>query len=112
MIQPPPQEATVSSNNLNSNALAILPLLANDKVAFNQMLPTLLSSLLEQIQCTKNEPEKRYDMKVQKEISQIQGKSLMYTCPGLAVISSDGPGIENVDLPMHITDISMNQRFA
>ncbi|XP_055323501.1 uncharacterized protein LOC129578651 [Sitodiplosis mosellana] len=59
------------------------------------------------------EAEPKYDMKIQKEISCLQGKELYYACPGAFVISNDGPGLRGmVKVPSHKTDISLNQRFA
>lgn len=75
--------------------------------------PSVAKKLLDQIDAMhRAKQDNKYDLKVQKEISNLQNKPLMYMCPGAAVVSSDGPGIE-VDPPKpHTTDVSMNQRFA
>lgn len=75
--------------------------------------PSVTSKLLEQIEAMhRAKMDKKYDLKVQKEIAEVQGRTLMYTCPGAAVVSSDGPGIEAVAPQPHATDVSMNQRFS
>lgn len=80
-----------------------------------EMLPAIANKLLDKYAIESVAavpvPEKKYDMKLQKEISELQGKQLFYTCPGAAVVSFDGPGIDckaNIDA----TAMSLNQRFA
>lgn len=76
-------------------------------------MPTVASKLLEQIDAMhRAKLEKKYDLKLQKEIAEVQGKQLLYTCPGTAVVSFDGPGIEVEPPQPHATETSMNQRFA
>lgn len=71
--------------------------------------PQVANGILNKINATKE--EEKYDMEIQKKISEIQCKPLMYTSPGSFVISSDGRGL-NCPAKPHATGTSMNQRFA
>lgn len=77
---------------------------------YMNIVPQLSGGLLDQINA-KKEPIK-YNMDVQKAISEIQRKPMMYTSPGSMVISSDGKGIQNCQAKPDATTQSMNQRFA
>lgn len=52
----------------------------------------------------------KYDMKIQKEIHELQGKKMLYGTSG--VVSTDGPGIEDERIRPVTTDLSMNMRFS
>uniref|UniRef100_A0A1Q3EWH0 Uncharacterized protein n=1 Tax=Culex tarsalis TaxID=7177 RepID=A0A1Q3EWH0_CULTA len=52
----------------------------------------------------------KYDMKIQKEIHEMQGKTMLYGTSG--VVSTDGPGIEDERIRPVATDLSMNMRFS
>lgn len=58
----------------------------------------------------------KYNMAVQKEISEVQGKTLTFTCTsGLTtpvVVTQDGEGVDDCQINPVTTDTSMNQRFA
>lgn len=79
------------------------------KAYMKELAPQVVGGLLNQDNATKE--QQKYDMDVQKTISQIQRKPLMYTSPGSSVISSDGRGLQCLAKP-HSTGTSMNQRFA
>lgn len=76
---------------------------------YMNIVPQVSGSLLNQSNATNEQP--KYDMDIQKTISEIQRKPLMYTSPGSFVISSDGKGLDCPSKP-HSTGTSMNQRFA
>lgn len=88
----------------------VAPAVVEQQPTLTQMSPV---DLLEQIDALQRaKVEKKYDIVLQKEICKLQGKPLLYTCPGASVISSDGPGVE-LDKPLtHSTTMSMNHRFA
>uniref|UniRef100_A0A8D7ZVY7 (northern house mosquito) hypothetical protein n=2 Tax=Culex pipiens TaxID=7175 RepID=A0A8D7ZVY7_CULPI len=52
----------------------------------------------------------KYDMNIQKEIHELQGKKMLYGTNG--VVSTDGPGIEDERIRPVATDLSMNMRFS
>lgn len=53
----------------------------------------------------------KYNMQIQKEIHELQGKKMLYGTSG--VVSTDGPGIEGGEKIRPVaTDISMNMRFS
>lgn len=70
------------------------------------MLPTLASKLF-----PVEEKPIKYDIQLQQEICDIQGKPFMYKCGGTDVVTCDGAGI-NVDVQPHTTNRTLNQRFA
>lgn len=76
---------------------------------YMNVAPQVAGDLLNQINAEKE--QKKYDMNIQKTISEIQRKPLMYTSPGAFVVSSDGKGL-NCSAKPHSTGTSMNQRFA
>lgn len=109
-----------SSNKNNMQIMAInnKPEAANEQFVKTclEMIPTIANKLLDTISkgaapVALPVPEKKYDMKLQKEISELQGKQLLYKCPGASVISFDGPGIDCFT-SNDKTSISLNQRFA
>ncbi|XP_067630731.1 uncharacterized protein DDB_G0287625-like isoform X2 [Eurosta solidaginis] len=53
-----------------------------------------------------------YDMQVQKEIHNLQGKSLLYKCPSGEVVSSDGTGIDNCKITPNSSGVTLNYRFG
>lgn len=119
--RPPPTVAPLHSNTQISAATLTAGVAASIANATDaafvkhciDAMPTVASKLLEQIDAMhRAKLEKKYDLKLQKEIAEVQGKQLMYTCPGAAVVSFDGPGIEVEPPQPHATETSMNQRFA
>lgn len=58
------------------------------------------------------EQRNKYNLKIQKEIAQLQKKTLFIKCPDAQVITSDGPGLFNCQPKPQSTDLSMNLRFA
>lgn len=74
------------------------------------MLPTLASKLFAD-HPVEDSPPIKYDLELQQQICEIQGKPLMYKCAGTEVLTFDGPGI-NVDVKPHQTERTLNQRFA
>lgn len=73
-----------------------------------EMAP-LANALVSHLSTLKNFAPK-YDMKIQKEIHEIQGKKMLYGASG--VVSTDGPGIEEERFKPVQTDLSMNMRFS
>ncbi|XP_039969418.1 uncharacterized protein DDB_G0287625-like [Bactrocera tryoni] len=53
-----------------------------------------------------------YDMQIQKEIHELQGKSLLYKCPSGEVVSSDGSGIDNCKVTPNSSGVTLNYRFG
>ncbi|XP_054740351.1 putative uncharacterized protein DDB_G0286901 [Anastrepha obliqua] len=53
-----------------------------------------------------------YDMQIQKEIHELQGKSLLYKCPSGEVVSSDGTGIDNCKITPSSSGVTLNYRFG
>lgn len=101
-------QSNVTENSGGENSLMLGESFLRSCIA--SAWPKLAGPLFEQMNAHKL--EKKYDMKLQKEISELQGKQLLYTCPGLQVVSSDGPGIESDAPTPTATNVTMNQRFA
>lgn len=79
----------------------------------NDTLPALAGRLLDFLNDAKPTMHKPiYDMKIQKEIHEIQKKPLLYKCPGGEVVSSDGSGIPDCRIQPKASGISLNNRFA
>ncbi|XP_055844607.1 putative uncharacterized protein DDB_G0286901 [Episyrphus balteatus] len=79
----------------------------------NDMMPALAGKLLDFINGASPTMHKPiYDMKIQKEIHEIQKKPLLYKCPGGEVVSSDGVGIPDCKIQPKVSGISLNNRFA
>lgn len=76
---------------------------------YMNVAPQVAGGLLNQNNATTE--LQKYDMNLQKEISEIQGKPLMYACPGSFVVSSDGKGLNCFSEP-DSTGKSLNHRFA
>ncbi|XP_004522636.1 myb-like protein I [Ceratitis capitata] len=70
--------------------------------------------LLELFQSTQQQTVHKpiYDMQIQKEIHELQGKSLLYKCPSGEVVSSDGSGIENCKITPNSSGVTLNYRFG
>lgn len=119
---PPPQAVATSAPRwlqpFSSASLAagIAATVANADGALDSclsVLPSVARSLLDQIDAIQRaKMANKYDIKTQKEIAALQNKPLMYTCPGAAVVSCDGPGVDGAAPTIAATDMSMNQRFA
>lgn len=79
----------------------------------NDMMPVLAGKLLDILNASNPTVHKPiYDMKIQKEIHDIQKKPLLYKCPGGEVVSSDGAGIPDCKIQPRVSGISLNNRFA
>ncbi|XP_058461736.1 probable serine/threonine-protein kinase DDB_G0267686 [Malaya genurostris] len=76
----------------------------------NELMPFAAQTLLNHISTVHQNFGPKYDMKVQKEIHNLQGKTLFYRSSG--VVSADGPGIANEKVTPVTTDLSMNMRFS
>ncbi|XP_075168396.1 uncharacterized protein LOC142240589 [Haematobia irritans] len=77
------------------------------------MMPVFASRLIDLIKNNVQPPVHKpvYDMKIQKEIHEVQNKPLAYKCPGGEVVSSDGAGVNCKIIP-RTSGISLNCRFA
>ncbi|XP_017470760.1 PREDICTED: putative uncharacterized protein DDB_G0286901 [Rhagoletis zephyria] len=53
-----------------------------------------------------------YDIQIQKEIHQLQGKPLFYKCPSGEVVSSDGSGVDNCKVTPSSSGVTLNYRFG
>ncbi|XP_005182440.1 putative uncharacterized protein DDB_G0286901 [Musca domestica] len=102
-----PQMATNSTSDSLKDLLGFQGNLAGD------MMPVFASRLLDliknNVQPAVHKPI--YDMKIQKDIHELQKKPLIYKCPGGDVVSSDGAGV-NCQITPNTSGISMNCRFA
>ncbi|XP_055609217.1 putative uncharacterized protein DDB_G0286901 [Uranotaenia lowii] len=76
----------------------------------NELMPVAATMLLNHISTVQQNFGPKYDMKVQKDIHTLQGKTMMYRQHG--VVSMDGPGIEAEKVTPTTTDLSMNMRFS
>jgi len=114
----PPLLSNQSSDDLVPNSTSNVVATLNN---FTQMftntagcmdLAKMLIDKFDEVRQSRNQP--KYDMILQKEISEIQGKALFFTCGSGApcVISHDGEGIDDCKVKVSTTDVSMNQRFS
>lgn len=79
-----------------------------------QQLYTLQNSLPVSSLNQKPEEQPKYDMTIQKKISEVQNKPFAYTC-GVgkpSIVSFDGPGVDSYDIKPASTNLSMNCRFG
>ncbi|KAI8126906.1 hypothetical protein FF38_06064 [Lucilia cuprina] len=79
-----------------------------------EMMPVFASRLMDFLQNGLQNPAVHkpvYDMKIQKDIHEIQKKPLLYKCPGGEVVSSDGAGVNCKIIP-RTSGVSLNCRFA
>ncbi|KAM7345802.1 uncharacterized protein ACRADG_011941 [Cochliomyia hominivorax] len=107
--------------NLNSSATAtsssnesLKSLLGFQGSVSGEMMPVFASRLMDFIQSGLQNPTVHkpvYDMKIQKDIHEIQKKPLLYKCPGGEVVSSDGAGVNCKIIP-RTSGVSLNCRFA
>lgn len=93
---------------------ALVPMIPADN--FTRMNPTELmpfaaQTMLNHITTVQQNFGPKYDMKLQKEIHSLQGKSMFYGSNGV-VVSSDGTGVDNERIKPMTTDLSMNMRFS
>ncbi|XP_073846539.1 uncharacterized protein [Musca autumnalis] len=110
-------QAQAALNLQSMNTTTVSPN-AKDLLGFqgnlaSDMMPVFASRLLELIQNNTQTPVHKpiYDMKIQKDIHELQKKPLVYKCPGGDVVSSDGAGV-NCQITPNTSGISMNCRFA
>ncbi|XP_065369176.1 putative uncharacterized protein DDB_G0267716 [Calliphora vicina] len=112
--------------NLNSNGMqtpnvpggssneSLKSLLGFQGNVSGEMMPVFASRLMDFIQNGLQNPSVHkpvYDMKIQKDIHEIQKKPLLYKCPGGEVVSSDGAGVNCKIIP-RTSGVSLNCRFA
>ncbi|TMW39496.1 hypothetical protein DOY81_015424, partial [Sarcophaga bullata] len=113
----PQAEAKLSLNssttNTNSNNESLKSLLGFQGNVSGDMMPVFANRLLDFIQNGLQTQVHKpiYDMKIQKEIHELQGKPLLYKCPGGEVVSSDGAGVNCKIIP-RTSGVSLNCRFA
>ncbi|KAG4079068.1 hypothetical protein HA402_001723 [Bradysia odoriphaga] len=98
-------------NQISENVVGLVaPLIANSN------FENVFNKLLEKWEQKKIQSTPKYNMSVQKEISEMQGKTLTFTCSsGLTtpvVVTQDGQGVDDCQVNPVTTDTSMNQRFA
>ncbi|EAT38460.1 AAEL009654-PB [Aedes aegypti] len=92
---------------------AMVPMMTPDTVSLmnpTELMPYAAQTLLNHITTVQQNFGPKYDMKLQKEIHALQGKSLLYRANG--VVSMDGPGVGNDRVKPTTTDLSMNMRFS
>nr|XP_019532053.2 probable serine/threonine-protein kinase DDB_G0267686 [Aedes albopictus] len=92
---------------------SMVPVMTPDAVSMmnpTELMPFAAQTLLNHISTVQQNFGPKYDMKVQKEIHALQGKSLLYRANG--VVSMDGPGVGNDRVKPTTTDLSMNMRFS
>ncbi|XP_055533268.1 putative mediator of RNA polymerase II transcription subunit 24 [Wyeomyia smithii] len=80
------------------------------RMSSNELMPFAAQTLLNHISTVQENFGPKYDMKVQKEIHTLQGKTMFYRSSG--VVSADGPGINGEHIKPVTTDLSMNMRFS
>ena len=131
----PQVEAKLSLNsgatNTNTNKESLKSLLGFQGNVSGDMMPVFANRLLDFIQNGLQTQVHKpiYDMKIQKEIHELQvkmfqefykiivilfslqGKPLLYKCPGGEVVSSDGAGVNCKIIP-RTSGVSLNCRFA
>lgn len=105
-----------------NNSLATLSQISENVVGMvapliaNSNFENVFNKLLEKFEQKKMQSTPKYNMAVQKEISEVQGKTLTFTCTsGLTtpvVVTQDGEGVDDCQINPVTTDTSMNQRFA
>ncbi|XP_055919729.1 putative uncharacterized protein DDB_G0289263 [Eupeodes corollae] len=103
-----------ADNSQSKGSEAIKSLLGVSEIGIrNDMMPALAGRLLDFLNGTNPTIHKPiYDMKIQKEIHEIQKKPLLYKCPGGEVVSSDGAGVPDCKIQPKVSGISLNNRFA
>lgn len=93
---------------------SMVPMMTQESAARmnpTELMPFAAQTLLNHISAVQENFGPKYDMKLQKEIHTLQGKSLLYRANG--VVSMDGPGLGNADrVKPTTTDLSMNMRFS
>ncbi|XP_053682965.1 uncharacterized protein DDB_G0287625-like [Sabethes cyaneus] len=89
---------------------AMMPSVNPQNMSQNELMPFAAQTLLNHISTVQQNFGPKYDMKVQKEIHTLQGKTMFYRSSG--VVSADGPGITNERVKPVTTDLSMNMRFS
>jgi len=102
--------AIATLDNFSQGLALVAPLLAKTPDYMN-----MFNMMMEKWDPNRQRNEPKYDMKMQREISEIQGKPLFFTgAPGggQSVVSFDGPGVDDCTVKVNSTDTSMNQRFA
>lgn len=99
--------------NQQPSSASMVPVMTPDSVSRmnpGELMPFAAQTLLNHISTVQQNFGPKYDMKVQKEIHALQGKSLLYRANG--VVSMDGSGIEDDKVKPVTTDLSMNMRFS
>lgn len=99
--------------NQQPSSASMVPMMTPESVSrMNpvELMPFAAQTLLNHISTVQQNFGPKYDMKVQKEIHALQGKSLLYRANG--VVSMDGSGIEDDKVKPVTTDLSMNMRFS
>ncbi|XP_037821934.1 putative uncharacterized protein DDB_G0289263 [Lucilia sericata] len=107
------QNSTAVSPTGSSNE-SLKSLLGFQGNVSGEMMPVFASRLMDFLQSGLQNPAVHkpvYDMKIQKDIHEIQKKPLLYKCPGGEVVSSDGAGVNCKIIP-RTSGVSLNCRFA
>lgn len=92
---------------------AMVPMMIPDNVSrmnSAELMPFAAQTVLNHISTVQQNFGPKYDMKVQKEIHALQGKTMLYRANG--VVSMDGAGVGNERVKPTTTDLSMNMRFS
>ncbi|XP_013105074.2 probable serine/threonine-protein kinase clkA [Stomoxys calcitrans] len=102
-----------NSNQISSGSDSVKDLLGFQGNLAGDTMPIFAARLLDLLGRNVQPPTHKpvYDMKLQKDIHEIQNKPLVYKCPGGDVVSSDGAGVDCQIIP-RTSGISMNCRFA
>ncbi|XP_058832161.1 probable basic-leucine zipper transcription factor O [Topomyia yanbarensis] len=103
----------VMRNQQQQQQSALMPTMNAEnfsQMTSNELMPFAAQTLLNHISTVHQNFGPKYDMKVQKEIHTLQGKTMFYRSSG--VVSTDGAGLPDERVKPVTTDLSMNMRFS
>uniref|UniRef100_A0A1A9WBA7 Uncharacterized protein n=1 Tax=Glossina brevipalpis TaxID=37001 RepID=A0A1A9WBA7_9MUSC len=92
------------SGSLTKQAAAVADLSNNSAIFMNNINSDVVNA--------KYVHKPMYDMKIQKVIHEIQGKTLQYNIPGGSLVTNDGIGLNNCKITPSSSGVSLNYRFA
>uniref|UniRef100_A0A1B0A7J3 Uncharacterized protein n=1 Tax=Glossina pallidipes TaxID=7398 RepID=A0A1B0A7J3_GLOPL len=97
-------------SNLTQRAAAVADLWNNTNNINSKVASQLLEFLQNSAESCTHKP--CYNMKIQKDIHDIQKKPLQYYIPGGTLVTEDGVGIDNCKITPNCSGVSLNYRFA
>ncbi|XP_011196712.1 homeobox protein 2 [Zeugodacus cucurbitae] len=112
VLQTTTQVLKPPTNQVQSDLKALLGV--NDNNLKADTMAMWAGKLLELFQSGQQQTAHKpiYDMQIQKEIHELQGKSLLYKCPSGEIVSSDGSGIDNCKVTPNSSGVTLNYRFG